>query len=392
MTAVGSHSKMAGLCCPILGMHRSGTSCLARILNRAGVAMAGNLIVEARFDNLLGHWEPEEMIRVNDRILAASGGAWNCVPAELVVETEVKHEIAAFLEQFQDAAVFGWKDPRLTITLPAWRAFLSKYQLVACVRHPHAVANSLVARDDMNFQAAVDLWVDYNERLLLYADESPDIFWFQYDGPRQQYAHSLRSFCDVAGLPYSDDLLELYNPCFTHHDGTVEVADMRARATYRRLIDVINEAFQRRSEAASSRPADVSPRAAHEPKSAAEGPQPATPDFEPTGKDRIRINQVVESLRAINLQQQRDQKAIGKALGQIHSHYGEIHALEQEIARLAEKVQSLTAQIRRVELSEEAIHRWFLLRAYCAIRTRLLRLVALIGQRRSSTRSEQKAA
>lgn len=346
------------LFCPILGMHRSGTSCLMRILHSAGVETGDNLAVDAEFDNLTGHWEPLEMIRINDRILASSGGYWNRVPQKLVVEDDLKLAIQAFLRQFANSAVVGWKDPRLTITFPAWRPYLPNYLVVACVRHPHAVAHSLMERGDMDFEDGVRLWTDYNERLLEYVAEAPRVFWFHYDGAAEAYASSLKSFCEHARLKFSVELLKLYNPGLTHHFDTADVTDTRAQTVYRRLIDLSQGQLQNNSlPTATNRASDDRATWRLSSSLAAEVPHAAVSDFGADNEPRVQIAQVIEILRAINLQQQRDRKAFRAVCDRLQS-------LEQRMlshAAMDEKISKMTGWI-------EALDRTPACRIYRAVR------------------------
>ena len=53
----------------ILGMHRSGTSALTRVLNLLGAAVPKNLL-PGRDENDLGFWESEDLMTVHDELLA----------------------------------------------------------------------------------------------------------------------------------------------------------------------------------------------------------------------------------------------------------------------------------------------------------------------------------
>jgi hypothetical protein len=319
-----------------------------RILHSAGVETGDNLAVDAEFDNLTGHWEPLEMIRLNDRILRSSGGDWNRVPQTLLVEDDVKLAIQAFLKPFENSAIVGWKDPRLTITFPAWRPYLPNYRVVACVRHPHAVANSLMERGDMDFEDGVRLWTDYNERLLEYAAEAPRVFWFHYDGAAEAYATSLKSFCEHARLKFSVELLKLYNPGLTHHFDTAGVTDPRAQKVYRRLIELSQEALH------NSTPASVVYRASDDrsvrPLStplAAEAESAAVSKLPALDEPPVQIAQVIEILRAISRQQQRDQKAFRAVCTRLQS-------LEQRTlshAAMDEKIAKLSGWIEALDRS-----------------------------------------
>src|SRR5258706_8380174 len=66
----------------VLGMHRSGTSLLARILNLLGVDLgpAEVLTTEPIAHNPKGYWEHHEITAISDAILKRYGGSWDEPP------------------------------------------------------------------------------------------------------------------------------------------------------------------------------------------------------------------------------------------------------------------------------------------------------------------------
>lgn len=65
------------ICILVLGMHRSGTSALAGLFNRLGVALPEGDLIGASKSNPSGHFEPEEVVRIHDRILSETGSGWS---------------------------------------------------------------------------------------------------------------------------------------------------------------------------------------------------------------------------------------------------------------------------------------------------------------------------
>src|SRR5947209_6016108 len=64
----------------VAGMHRSGTSALARVLSLLGLDLP-KTIYEAREDNPLGYWEPEPVIEAHEVFLAEVGSSMDDVLA-----------------------------------------------------------------------------------------------------------------------------------------------------------------------------------------------------------------------------------------------------------------------------------------------------------------------
>src|SRR5687768_18097338 len=66
----------------VVGMHRSGTSMVAKLLQQAGLNLGDetNLMPPAE-ENPEGFYEHLEFVRLNDEVLNAAGAGWDCPPA-----------------------------------------------------------------------------------------------------------------------------------------------------------------------------------------------------------------------------------------------------------------------------------------------------------------------
>jgi hypothetical protein len=184
----------------VLGMSRTGTSLTTRVLSLAGVHLGpeeellqqdlrqlageGEAVLErARQANPEGFWEHYRIMRLNERILKALGGNWRQPPPlppgwerseALAAERE---EARALLdESFDGHDLWGWKDPRNSLTLPFWRWLLPAMRCVICLRNPIDVAESLRRRDGISFEQAVDLWRAYVSHALVNTEGMPRLF------------------------------------------------------------------------------------------------------------------------------------------------------------------------------------------------------------------------
>jgi len=195
----------------ILGMHRSGTSMVARMLNLCGVDLGGEGdLVPANESNRAGHWEHARFIEFDDRILAHFGGTWDHPPTlpagwhEDAGLGALRAEAAAFLAASFGApdagAVWGWKDPRASLTLPFWRALVPDLRCVVCVRNPLDVAASLVARNGMERRRALALWQRYTEAALRNTGPGERIV-VAYEGFFPDHRAALAPILGFLGLP-----------------------------------------------------------------------------------------------------------------------------------------------------------------------------------------------
>jgi hypothetical protein len=155
----------------VLGMHRSGTSLVARVLNLLGLDLGPEEhLMRPGPANPAGHWESRAIKEINDEILLRLGGSWS-EPPELAAGWERKPELAELRRQarelieadFSGSDLWGFKDPRNSLTLPFWQRILGPMRYVICLRNPVDVAASLEVREDepVPFEQGIGLWLTY---------------------------------------------------------------------------------------------------------------------------------------------------------------------------------------------------------------------------------------
>lgn len=170
----------------ILGMHRSGTSCLAGSLQLAGLYL-GQVVESAPF-NRKGNRENLDIRELNDAVLNTSGGAWNEPPHAIrwtAAQASRRDELIAQFES-EPGRTWGFKDPRTVLTLPFWRERLPDLRFVVTFRHPLAVAHSLAARDGLSLSHGLRLWGTYN-RIISSLAEFGDVPTVCFDAPAVDY-------------------------------------------------------------------------------------------------------------------------------------------------------------------------------------------------------------
>ena len=156
----------------VMGMHRSGTSAVARALLDGGLAGGDEDGFErAAPANPTGFAERRDVRLYNESLLQMLGWRWDAPaadpPSQLRVPTGVIDEGRHLLSQVASTGR-PWllKDPRLSILLPAWRAItLDRFVAVVTYREPEEVAWSLRVRDGMQIETALALWAAYYRHL-----------------------------------------------------------------------------------------------------------------------------------------------------------------------------------------------------------------------------------
>lgn len=162
----------------VVGMHRSGTSAVTRLINLLGAELPGTL-VPGGLGNELGHWETAEIVDLHDQMLWSAGVNVNALFAirpEWFHSSEAEGFVQAVAELMTGprpaAPMTVIKDPRMALFIPIWLRALDRVgqdaRFVLPFRHPLEVANSLRRRQLQHFPDSVwplgrgtALWLRY---------------------------------------------------------------------------------------------------------------------------------------------------------------------------------------------------------------------------------------
>jgi hypothetical protein len=220
----------------VLGMHRSGTSCLTGILQESGVVL-GNVFTSNRA-NRKGNREHPLIMQLHEEILRQNGAGWDEPPTGPVTwsakDRQARDEVCS---SFKDVPCWGFKDPRTLFTLPGWLEAIPDLRLVGIFRHPMAVAASLERRNGFSISKALSLWNRYNERLLSYYDQ----YHFPllcFDLPEDQFHASTRQVLVTIGLEAGAN--SFFDKSLRHHLELQHqpIPDVQAVLYYERLLTI----------------------------------------------------------------------------------------------------------------------------------------------------------
>lgn len=162
-------AKAGRTCLLVLGMHRSGTSALTRVLSIAGAKLPATLMGPSK-GNDTGHWESDALAAYHDRVLAELGSSWRDWRAfdvrllPVSRRRDIKTEIADLVAvEFGEAPIFVVKDPRIcrftSLFLDALDEAAIATRVVLAIRNPLEVVRSLSRRDDTTQTEAILLWL-----------------------------------------------------------------------------------------------------------------------------------------------------------------------------------------------------------------------------------------
>ena len=155
----------------ILGMHRSGTSALTRVLSLHGYELPKNVTGQSE-GNETGHWESALIEKLNTEIFEKFGLTWFSWSPMRLEELNTKEKIQLIEDfehklqaEFPGNKDFVLKDPRLCRTAPlvlkAFNNIQFKPKIIIPLRNPLEVADSLGSRNNISKEQSALIWLRY---------------------------------------------------------------------------------------------------------------------------------------------------------------------------------------------------------------------------------------
>lgn len=223
-------------CIIVCGMHRTGTSAVARVVSLLGADVPKELVLPDA-NNVRGYWEPSAVVRVHDQLLNALGtSSSDPLPLprdwlELACTQQAKAKLVSIIEaEFSESRLFVVKDPRIAKVLPLWLKLLDELNVgtgvVIPFRHPLEVAASLKRRDNMSLATSLLLYVDSYLTAEISSRGRPRCF-VSYDRLLSDWRHFQQELTDIIGerLPeesadHSFEIETYLSPALRHHQHT----------------------------------------------------------------------------------------------------------------------------------------------------------------------------
>ncbi len=223
----------------ITGMHRSGTSLVARLFYEAGADL-GDPATFYRPDrwNPDGYFEQPDIHAINMPLFQGVWGGFSYLapPSTATVFKRGRRrapQIRTTAAEYHHKVV---KDCRYCFTLPAWTAQDVEIEaILVCLRDPIAVARSLRKRNRATRRHAYSLWMLHHERLFENAGSIPLRFVYYGDlFDEEGFRKEMRPAFEFFGMELADrELAAIRNRCVKpqlNHSREV-------RATYPQKID-----------------------------------------------------------------------------------------------------------------------------------------------------------
>src|SRR5262252_1553681 len=179
---------------------------LTRLLHGCGLYLGPrDALMPPQADNPDGFWEHLGFVALNDQLLSELGGAWDMPPKanEDFLTTRLdplRLKARLLIEKFDSASVWGWKDPRNSLTLPFWQQLLPRLKTIVVVRNPLEVAYSMRERNGTSYSFGLRLWEIYNRRLIEATNADERLVTY-YDLFFEDPETELRRIAHFIGLP-----------------------------------------------------------------------------------------------------------------------------------------------------------------------------------------------
>jgi hypothetical protein len=237
----------------ILGMHRSGTTLLVRLLESLGL-FAGH--------SKEGNQESRFFLGLNQWIMSETNAAWDNPYCFRFLNSYLHDRMTAFLEGIlasKDRINFlgpglasrypdirnldipwGWKDPRNTFTIDVWNSIFPNAKVIHISRNPVDVAVSLKIREENrkkaidriiaengintvierglkiqtsvrveNLNEGIKLWFEYTDKALtLHHRFRENLLTVRYEDLLEHPLEQLQSITDFSGLAASRTAIE----------------------------------------------------------------------------------------------------------------------------------------------------------------------------------------
>lgn len=173
------------ICC-VAGMHRSGTSAVARWLAQGRLPLAIGGSIQPDISNPAGYYEDLDFVCLHAAHLRRRqrfSHGWRCAPRQFLHLTLAERKQAQKLAALRSVTHpdWGWKDPRTTLFLTEWKEIIPDLKVILPWRPCAAVVASLVARGIQQHRlhllidpvSAICMWQAYNRLACDYAAQFP---------------------------------------------------------------------------------------------------------------------------------------------------------------------------------------------------------------------------
>ena len=225
------------------GMHRSGTSLTASLLQSAGIYI-GDRLMGINTGNAKGHFEDLDFVDFHQSVLHSQGisvAGWTKYNS-LQVQQQYMVTAQNLILSRKEHSIWGWKDPRTTLFLDFWSQLIPDAKYIFVYRSPWEVVDSLFRRGDVIFRTnpnfAVGQWCNYNQAVLdFYQQHQERSFLIGIDSVIQ----NSNDFIDLVRQKFSLELRSpesLYEPALFNANSNIHYRQALITKFFPEAIDL----------------------------------------------------------------------------------------------------------------------------------------------------------
>jgi len=166
----------------VLGMHRSGTSCITGVFHSMGAYFSSEKhAMKKDIGNPKGYFERVDSMVLNNHLLSESNSTWwqvsnfNLNNISTFNLNEIKKKYRIILEELNDEYFWVTKDPRLCLIFPLLEDLFDDPIFIHIYRNPIEVALSLNKRNGFPMSFGLALWEFYNKKAFSNSKGKPKI-------------------------------------------------------------------------------------------------------------------------------------------------------------------------------------------------------------------------
>ena len=220
----------------VIGMHRSGTSLTARLLNLMGAYFGPEGVsTGANQENPKGFWERKDVRALNDMILHSAQAEWHRindfsldkVPQNTLADFDKK--ASRLLLELDAHRPWFLKEPRFCLTFPLWRKHLEVPICIHVYRSPIQIAQSLRTRNGFSLQFGLALWEKYTLEDLKVTKGYPNLLVLHSDALAQPlqvvtklYQQLTDLGCQGLRIPHEKEITSFVTPELHRERGSAD--------------------------------------------------------------------------------------------------------------------------------------------------------------------------
>ena len=185
----------------VVGFHRSGTSLVTNLLQRAGL-FVGEHLLGAMPSNRYGHFEDREVLELHREILADHGTGWQVdSPTSFSLSSEHWRRMGEYVQKrTSQHRNWGFKDPRVCLFLGVWRYLMPDAKFLIVYRDPGECVRSLETRQAREYFSQQGP-VEQHRRFFTEPDHGLRL-WDTYNRAIVSFARANMESCSV--VPFSN--------------------------------------------------------------------------------------------------------------------------------------------------------------------------------------------